>query len=73
MDYKAHYVTQGAYGMLGPREEHNPPLLYNLDHDPSKKYIISDNHPEVLEKINQLVKEHEASLVRGKDQLAERE
>jgi len=72
-DYKAHFVTQGAYGMFGPREMHDPPLLYNLNHDPSETYNIADQHPEVIEKIRQLVEEHEARLVRGKDQLAERE
>lgn len=72
-DYKAHYVTQGAYGMLGSREEHDPPLLFNLNHDPSEQYNIADQYPEVIEKIRQLVKEHETNLVRGKDQLAERD
>ncbi len=72
-DFKAHFVTQGAYGMFGPREEHDPPLLFNLNHDPSEKYNIADEHPEVLEKIRLLVEEHEANLVRGEDQLVERE
>ncbi len=72
-DYKAHFVTQGAYGMFGPRVEHDPPLLFNLNHDPSEQYNIADQHPEELEKIRLLVKDHEANLVRGEDQLAERE
>lgn len=71
-DYKAHFVTQGSYGMFGPREEHNPPLLFNLNHDPSEKYNIAADHPEVIDEIRQRVKEHEANLVRGEDQLAER-
>ena len=70
--YKAHFVTQGSYGMFGPREEHDPPLLYHLDHDPSEQYNIAENHPEVLEQIARLVQEHEANLVRGEDQLIDR-
>lgn len=70
--FKAHFVTEGAYGMFGKREEHDPPLLFNLNHDPSEQYNISEDHPDILEKIARLVQEHEAHLVRGEDQLADR-
>src|SRR5690606_804369 len=46
-DYKAHFITQGEYGMFGGRAVHNPPLLYNLSHDPSENYDIADKHPEI--------------------------
>ena len=70
--YKAHFVTQGSYGMFGPREEHDPPLLYHLDHDPSEQYNVAEDHPKVLDDIARLVQEHEANLERGPDQLADR-
>lgn len=70
--YKAHFVTEGSYGMFGPREEHDPPLLYHLDHDPSEQYNVAEDHPEVLDDIVRLVQEHETNLVRGEDQLADR-
>lgn len=72
-DYKAHYITQGEYGMFGGREEHATPLLYNLSVDPSEKYDIAADHPDVLQKIDAYVKEHQSDLVIGEDQLADRE
>jgi len=72
-DFKAHYMTQGAYGEFGERQEHNPPLLYNLSHDASEKFDIAKQHPDVIEQINALVDSHKSSLVKGKDQLVERE
>lgn len=72
-DFKAHYTTQGVYGQFGEREDHTVPLLYNLSEDPSEKYNIAEDHPEVLQEINALVQAHKAKMVMGKDQLAERE
>ncbi len=72
-DYKAHFITEGAYGQFGKREEHETPLLYNVNEDPSEQYDIAAEHPEIIEQINTLVAEHRSKLVRGKDQLAERE
>jgi len=72
-EYKLHYITQGEYGMFGGKELHETPILYHLGHDPSEQFDIAAEHPEVIEEINQLVKEHQSTLVKGKDQLAERE
>ncbi len=72
-DFKAHYITQGAYGEFGERKEHNLPLLYNLSHDASEKFDIAAQHPDVIEQINALVSSHKSNLVKGKDQLVERE
>jgi arylsulfatase A-like enzyme len=61
--WKAHYITQGAYGE-GSRErrEHDPPLLYHLGHDPGEQYNVNEQHPQVLAKIDALVKEHRQQL-----------
>jgi len=72
-DFKAHFITQGVYGQFGPREEHDPPLLYNLSHDPSEQFDIADKHPDILKQIDLLIAEHKSNLVVGKDQLADRE
>ncbi len=71
--YKAHFVTQGAYGMFGERVEHDLPLLYNLNHDPSEKYNIAEDHPDIIEAIGRLIVDHRSNLVEGPDQLAERD
>ncbi|TMM58393.1 sulfatase [Maribacter algarum] len=72
-DFKVHYVTQGAYGELGERQEHETPILYNLSHDAAEKFDISQEHPEILKQIQELVLAHKSKLEAGKDQLAERE
>ena len=70
--YKAHYITQGAYGMGGEYTEHPVPLLYQLEHDPSEKYDIADQHPEIIEEINQLVEDHKRTVIPVEDQLRKR-
>lgn len=72
-NFKAHFSTQGAYGQFGERVEHETPLLYNVAFDAGERFDISDKHPAILDEIRDLVLQHEAKLVRGKDQLAERE
>nr|WKN35407.1 sulfatase [Tunicatimonas sp. TK19036] len=71
-DYKAHYITQGSYGMFGGKKVHQTPLLYNLNVDPSEKYDIAAEHPDILQKIDAFVKEHQSDLVAGSDQLVDR-
>lgn len=69
--YKAHFITQSGYGGDKPAE-HDPPLLYHLGHDPSEKYDIAKDHPEVMTAIGKEIERHRAELVPGEDQLAER-
>lgn len=69
--YKAHFITRSAYGK-DKAVTHDPPLLYHLGHDPSEKYDISKDHPEVIEDIRKEVALHQANLVPGEDQLAKR-
>ena len=72
-NYKAHFITQGVYGQFGDREEHDPPILYHLNHDASERFDIAEGNEEILGQIQELVEGHRANLVPGKDQLAERE
>ena len=69
--YKMHFITKPAYGK-GKEEYHDPPLLYNLEHDPSEKYDISKDHPEMIIEIRKEVALHLARLKLGEDQLAKR-
>ena len=71
-EFKAHFITQGEYGEFGEKIIHNPPLLYNLSHDPAEKYNIIDKHPEIIEKIKALAKKHKDKMVIGKDLLRKR-
>lgn len=72
-NYKAHFITEGAYGMFGGKEIHDPPLLYNVDQDPSEQYDIAPDHPEIIQQIKVAIKMHQSKLIKGKDQLADRE
>ncbi len=43
-DYKAHFITHSEY-TEGDKIYHDPPLLFNLNIDPSEKYNIAEEHP----------------------------
>lgn len=66
--WKAHYITQSAYGREAP-ESHDPPLLFHLEHDPSERVNRAKDHPKVIEAIAELVKQHRASLIAAPSQL----
>lgn len=68
--YKAHFMTQAAYGPDTPAR-HDPPLLFHLGHDPSERFDIAGAHPEVLSEIAQEVQCHRATIVPVKSQLEE--
>lgn len=69
--FKAHFRTKATVGDT-KAYEHGPPLLYNLEHDPSEKHDVAQEHPDVIADIMELRRKHEATMVEGKDQLAER-
>ena len=69
-DYKAHFTTQEPYGQ--EVVQHDPPLLYNLNIDPSENYDIAASNPEVLAQINEVVKLHNDKMVKGEDMLKDR-
>ncbi len=70
-NYKAHFITQSGYEQN--RTEHDPPLLFNLAEDPSEKYNIAEDHPEVIERIMKIVSDHNEHMVKGPDLLEARE
>jgi arylsulfatase A-like enzyme len=70
--YKAHFITEDAYGPDRHRAEHNPPLLYHLGHDPSERFDVAKKHPEVIAALRQLVEEHRRTVVAGENQLEKR-
>lgn len=47
--FKAHFITEGEYGMGPERTVHEPPLLYHLGNDPAERFNVADEHPEVLQ------------------------
>ena len=67
--FKAHWVTQTEYRGLAP-VPHDPPLLYNLEEDPSEKFDVAARHPEILEQITARVEAHKRTVEPVRDQLA---
>jgi arylsulfatase A len=59
--YKAHFITQSAYGPDKPAP-HDPPLLFDLDSDPSESVNVADQHADVIERIKAAVERHTATI-----------
>lgn len=70
--YKAHFFTQPGYGKDRVETRHDPPLLYHLEHDPSEKYDVAADHPEVISDILEEVRKHREKLVPGDNQIVKR-
>lgn len=70
--WKAHFITQWAYESDNEYTDHEAPLLFNLDLDPSEKYNVADQHPDILAEIEQAVQAHQAAMVARPTQLNER-
>jgi len=66
--YKAHFITQSEYG-TDKRIVHDPPLLYNLQTDPSEKYNIAEKFPEIIKEIKMILNDHISTLVPVENQL----
>ncbi len=62
-NYKAHFITQGAYGLAGERTEQDPPLLYDLALDPGEQWDIAAEQPEVLADVTSRALQHRAGVV----------
>jgi arylsulfatase A-like enzyme len=61
-DYKAHWKTKTSYVGQKEAEIRDPPLLYNLSHDPSEKHNIAADHPEIITELEALAKAHQDSI-----------
>ena len=68
-DFKLHLKTTDWFK---EPKMHDPPLLFNLNIDPSEKFNIAENNPEKIKEILKLIELHNSQLIRGKDQLKDR-
>ncbi len=59
--HKAHFQTQPGYGP-GRREEHDPPLLFDLGIDPGEKFNVAAENPQAIADIRALVARHEKTI-----------
>ena len=81
-DFKAHFITQNEYGSQTAHPITNPPveilnsptvretpLLYNVNIDPSEKFNVAEEHPEVIAEMRKVLEEHLAGLKPVENQL----
>ena len=68
--WKMHLKTRDGYGP-GARKDvnHDPPILFNLDIDPSEKYDVAKDNAEVIEDIRREIAIHQKNLKPAKSQL----
>ena len=62
--FKAHLITQDSYTKQSRIvNQHDPPLLFDLETDISEKRDIGKDHPTELAEIQALIKAHQANMV----------
>ena len=65
-NYKLHLKTSSWFSKV---ETHDPPMLFDLEIDPSEKYNISEENPEIISEILKIINIHKEKIVFGNDQL----
>ena len=66
-EYKAHFTTHDGYSKA-EAQKHNPPLLFNLHEDPSERFDIASEHPDIVADLTKKFEKHRSSVVAGKPQ-----
>jgi hypothetical protein len=70
--WKAHFLTQAAYGGKDGPTEQDPPLLYHLGRDPGEKTDVAKDNPEVVKQLKALTAKHKEGVKPGEPQLEKR-
>jgi arylsulfatase A-like enzyme len=60
--WKLHYLLEGAYGQPPQRTVLDTPELYNLLIDPSERFDVAAENPQIVEQIEAAVARHRAGL-----------
>jgi len=66
--WKAHFTTKPSYSRE-PAKTHPVPLLYNLLEDPSEKYNVNEQYPDIVADLNEELEKHRATVVQVPSQL----
>jgi hypothetical protein len=61
--FKLHLITEGAYGQGPERTIHDKPLLHHLADDPSERFDVADQHPEVVAELMRAIEKHRSNMV----------
>ncbi len=68
-DYKLHLKTTNSFKET---LKHTPPLLFNLNIDPSESINISNQNKDKVNEILKLIEDHNSKMIKGEDQLKNR-
>jgi arylsulfatase A-like enzyme len=60
--YKLHLITEGAYNQPPAKTAHDEPLLHYLADDPSERFDVSAQHPEVVADLIQTIDAHRSAM-----------
>jgi arylsulfatase A-like enzyme len=66
--FKAHLITRSGYGP-DKATPHDPPLLFHLGRDPSERFDVARDHPDVIADIQKEIAAHRAAMKPGENQL----
>lgn len=58
--WKAHLITQDGYGRN--IETHDPPLLFQVEQDPSERFDVAKEHPDVVADLLAEIERHKATI-----------
>jgi hypothetical protein len=68
--YKAHFRTRNGFGLNFDETVHEPPLLFNVEHDPGEQFDIGADHPKVVSRLVVLAERFREQIEHCADQLA---
>lgn len=58
--WKIHFITQGAYGQPPTKTKHVTPELYHLGNDPSERFNVAQQFPQIVANLRQAAALHSA-------------
>lgn len=68
--YKLHLITRDPVNYGRPTQTQDPPLLFNVEIDPSEQFDVASKHPDVVKQIQAAIAAHRQSVEPVVDQLA---
>jgi arylsulfatase A-like enzyme len=66
--YKLHVMSRDGYGK-NPAVRHDPPLLFDLNVDPSERFDVAKGHPKIVAELLKELADHEAGVKPAENQL----
>ena len=70
--YKAYFLVPTSTDGRGGAQPGSEPQLYDLDQDPSEKFDLAAQHPEIVAELRQLAEAHKKTVVPVKNQIRTR-